>query len=280
MYVALDISSSMRGGRHRGQKLEWGIHYAVDLAEHLLRKRDRVGLLTFDEKMYGNIAPGNATNQMRRILHHLVGLNSVTDEDLTELDDAEVERLAADYLLVQDRLDFRRGKDLAPTGINRALLTRWLASMADVTREQFDSAALREGVVAREGQPVRDFLRYRGVPVPYRVEARLGMKERGLVQTLEHVVRHARESHWIVVVSDLCGVMNVESLVRGVNLVRANGHSIEFVVPFTPWFYGPTPDDPKFEIVRELFTSAEAEERTRIIARLRSLGVRVQVERP
>ena len=279
VYVAVDVSSSMRGGRKAGEKLEWAVHYTVDLVDMLLDKRDRVGLLTFDEKMYGHIAPGNSAHQMRRILHHLVGLDSIVDEDLTELDDAEVERLAADYLLVQERLDFRRGTDLAPSGVNRNLMNQWVRSISASTKQRFETPVLREGVVERETTPIREFLRYRGVPIPYRVEARLGMKERGLVQTLEQVVRTAREPHWIVVISDLCGIMNIESLVRGVNLVRADGHQIEFVVPFTPWFYKSTPDDPKYEIVRELFTSAEAEERSRIVTRLRSLGVNVQVPR-
>lgn len=279
VYVALDISSSMRGGRWPGQKLEWATHLAVDVAEDLLSKRDRVGLLTFDEKMYGHIAPGNSTRHMRRMLHHLVGLNSVVDEELTELDDVELRRLAADYLLVQERLDFRRGASDGEE-VNRQLLERWLRSVMDESRERYDSGVLQEGIVGENLTPLRKFLRYRGVPIPYRVEARLGMKERGLVQALEHVVQDANEPHWIFIVTDLCAIMNAETIVRGVNLARADGHHVEFVVPFTPGFYAAEPGNAKYEVVRELFTQAEAEERARIVGRLRGIGVHVDVVRP
>lgn len=277
VYIALDVSSSMRGGRAPGQKLEWAVHYTVGLATQLLETRDRVGLLTFDEKMYGHVAPGNSTRQMQKILHHLVGLNSVVDQELTELDETEVERLAADYLLVQERLDFRRGGEGNASGVNRKLLDRWLQQTMPYVRERFESGTLREGVVESDVSELRQFLGLRGVTIPYRVEARLGMKERGLVQTLEHVVGTAREPHWIVLISDLCAVMNVESIVRGVNLARADGHTVEVVVPFTPWFYPAEPDQPKYEIIRELFTSAEAEERSRVVRRLRAMGVTVHM---
>lgn len=279
VYVVLDVSSSMRGGRWPGQKLDWAIHHTVELCDQLLDKRDRVGLMTFDEKIVGLVAPGNSSQQLRRIMHHLVGLSSIVDEDLTELDETEVERLAADYLLVQERLDFRRGAEGSASGVNRRLLDRWVDSVMDYTREHHDSGVLREGLLDTEVSPLREFLRFRGVTIPYRVEARLGMKERGLVQTLEHIVSHVRDRHHIIVVSDLCAIMNAESLVRGVNLVRAERHDIQFVVPFTPWFYEPAPDRPRYEIIRELFTSAEAEERSRIVRRLRSLGVHVSMAR-
>jgi uncharacterized protein (DUF58 family) len=279
VYVALDISSSMRGGRWAGQKLEWATHLTVDFAEELLGSRDRVGLLTFDEKMYGHIVPGNSNRHMQRILHHLVGLNSVVDEELTELDETELRRLAADYLLVQERLDFRRGSR-EKGEVNRALLDRWLRSIMAESRARYGSGVVQEGIVVEEPSPLRRFLQYRGVSIPYRVEARLGMKERGLIETLEHVVKTSSGPHWIFVITDLCAIMNAETLVRGVNLARADGHHVEFVVPFTPAFYAAEPDDPKYEVVRELFTQAEAEERARIVSRLRSVGVRVDVVRP
>lgn len=274
--IVLDVSSSMRGGQWPRQKLDWAIHHTVELASLLLEKRDRVGLITFDEKIVGHVPLGNSSRQLQRILHHLVGLSAVVDEDLTEFDEAEIERLAADYLLVQERLDFRRGGEHTASGVNRSLLDRWLKFALEPTRQMFDSAVLREGVSA-EVSPLREFLRLRGVSVPYRVEARLGMKERGLVHALEHIVATTTERQKIIVVSDLCAIMNPEALVRGVNLARANRHAIEFVVPFTPWFYDASPDQPTREIVRELFTSAEAEERSRVIRRLRALGAHVTV---
>ena len=280
VYFAVDASSSMRGGSRAGQKLDWAIDYAIERASALLDKRDRVGVATFDEKMVGHIAPQSSKGQLQRIVHHLVGLNSIVDEDLTELDETELERLAADYLLVQERLDFRRGASNSLSGVNRRLLDRWVGTKLLRARKRLDSGVLREGALDIEMSPLREFLRLRGLSIPYRVEARLGMKERGLVQTLEQIARTASRRHRVVVISDLCAIMNAESIARGVNLLRAEGHQVEFVVPFTPWFYEPTPDHPRYEIVRELFTSAEAEERSRVVRRIRALDVPVTIAGP
>ena len=109
VYMLLDISCSMRGGQNPGQKMEHGIEAISSMTERLLRRRDSVGLMTFDEKLYGHIPPSSSPQQERRIIHHLVGLHSIVDPDLTEFDEGEVESLVADYLLIQDRLDFHKG---------------------------------------------------------------------------------------------------------------------------------------------------------------------------
>ncbi len=282
VYVVLDISSSMRGGERPGQKIEFAIEMVLDLIEAAVAERDRVGLVTFDEKTYGHIPPGNSTPHLKRLIHHLVGLNAIVDSDLTELDDAEVHRLAADYLLVQERLDFRKGAEPDdPGGVNSKLLKRWLEGVARGLEHDLGSPALREGVLSPERDPIRRFLQIRGVEVPYRVEARLGMKERGLVESLEHIVRTDRDRHLIVVVSDLCGIMNPDLALRGIRLARAEGHEVLFFVPFTPDFYETKrTNEPRWTVVRELFTAAELEERRRIADRLREAGVEIRFVGP
>lgn len=275
VYVMLDISSSMRGGQAPGQKLEFAIELVLDLIDSTVADRDRVGLVTFDEKTYGHLPPGNSVPHVKRMIHHLVGLNAIVDADLTELDEAELYKLVADYLLVQERLDFRKGADVDdPGGVNASLLKRWLEGVLPRFARELDSPALREGVLTPERHPVRRFLQLRGVEVPYRVEARLGMKERGLVESFEHIIRSGRERHLIVVVTDLCGVMNPDLAMRGVRLARSEGHEVIFFVPFTPEFYDEKrSNDARWTVVRELFTAAEFEERTRIADRLREAGV-------
>jgi hypothetical protein len=149
--------------------------------------------------------------------------------------------------------------------------------MASRFERELGSPALREGVLNPEQDPVRRFLQLRGVEVPYRVEARLGMKERGLVESLEQIVRSGRERNLIVVVSDLCGIMNPDLALRGIRLARAKGHQVMFFVPFTPDFYEVSRSgDPKWSVLRELFTAAEYEERKRIADRLREAGVELR----
>lgn len=281
-YLLLDISTSMRGGQWRGQKLEHGIEAVADIAEAVTRSRDRVGLMTFDEKLYGHIPPGSSQAHLGRILRHLIGVNSVVDDDLTEWGEVELAQRLADYLVVQERLDFRRGDDVKPeSGVNESLLRRWIESVLREERERLDSPILHDGAVVDTPSLTRQFAQLRGLQIPYRVEARLGLKERGLDEALERICATVRESQWIIVVSDLCGVMNTELLTRAIRLAQVQGHSLRFLVPFTPAYYDHDEmDSERYRISRELFTTREREERLRVASHLRSLGVPVDFLKP
>lgn len=283
VYFLLDASCSMRGGQVQGQKLEYAIEYLVSTAERLLKNRDAVGLMSFDEKLYGHVPMGSSPSHMKRLLHHLIGLSAVVDPDLTEFDEDEVEAVVADYLLIQERLDFRKGDDVDEvSGVNRKLLQRWLASVYRREQSTLSTQVLTEGIFEQRSSKLRRFAQLRGVDLPYRIEARLGMKERGLVDALERIVSSTRGRHLIVVVSDLCSIMNIDLLLRGLKLVLIKGHKVKFVVPFTPAFY----QEPeleltqKYNVLKDLFTSAEREERMKIVERLRALGISVEFSAP
>ncbi|QDG54352.1 DUF58 domain-containing protein [Persicimonas caeni] len=282
MYLLLDISTSMRGGQWEGQKLEHGVESVAELATSVIGARDRVGLMTFDEKLYGHIPPATAPSHLARILRHLVGVNSVVDDELTEWGEVELAQKLADYLVVQERLDFRRGDDVEPeSGVNIKLLERWLRSVIRLEKEKFDSPILHDGLLDEETSLLRRFAQLRGVEVPYRVEARLGLKERGLNQAIERIVTTAKESQWIVVISDLCGVMNTEVVTRSIRLAQIKGHAVRFLVPFTPAYYEDDHDgSERYSISRELFSTREREERLKIASHLRKLGVQVDFMKP
>lgn len=282
MYLLLDISTSMRGGQWEGQKLEHGIESVAELATSVTKARDRVGLMTFDEKLYGHIPPATSPSHLARLLRHLVGVSSVVDDELTEWTDAELAQKLADYLVVQERLDFRRGDDIEPdSGVNVKLLERWIRSVIRLEEEKLDSSILHDGVRNEESSLMRRFAQLRGVSVPYRVEARLGLKERGLNQSIEHIVMTAKESQWIVVITDLCGVINTEVVTRSIRLAQIKGHALRFLVPFTPAYYEDNHDgSERYSITRELFSTREREERLKIASHLRSLGVQVDFMKP
>lgn len=283
VYVLLDISTSMRGGPQPGQKLEHGIQTALSIADHTLLNRDSVGLMSFDEKLYGHILPSNANHQLRRMIHHLVGLNCIVDAELTELDDEETIALMVDYLLIQDRLDFRKGEGVDEiTGINDKLLRRWVNSVYQKNRELHQSPSLVEGMFDQRTSRIRRFAQLRGLHIPYRVEARLGMKERGLVESIERLVSTSKGRHIIVVISDLCGIMNLDLLARGIKLAMIKGHRFKFIVPFTPAYSDADPltTGDTYEVLRQLFTSAERDERLSVVKKLQSLGVEVEWTSP
>jgi uncharacterized protein (DUF58 family) len=68
--IVLDISRSMnwRGAPSRLTKLEYARHLTAALALLLIRQRDAVGLLTFDEVVRTSISPRARTVQWRRIV--------------------------------------------------------------------------------------------------------------------------------------------------------------------------------------------------------------------
>lgn len=275
--VLLDISGSMRGGQWEGQKLEHGVELSAGIADALIQANQRVGLLTFDEKVYGYVSPGRSRAHYRRILHHLIGLNSVVDPELTELDEQEIRNLLADYLLVQERLDFRKDDGSGGEAVDEALLRRWITARLEEERGRFHSPVLRDGVVDRELDPVREFVQLRGLPVPYRVESRLGPKGRGMAQAFERLVHEVQRRQHIVVISDLCGVNNLEVLERGLALARHHGHAVRFLVPFTPSYHqGREGESEKRQILMELFTASEREQRLESVNFLRQRGFPVE----
>ncbi|MFW5966656.1 MAG: DUF58 domain-containing protein, partial [Persicimonas sp.] len=282
MYLLLDISTSMRGGQRRGQKLEHGIEAVAEIAKSVIEARDRVGLMTFDEKLYGHVPPSVSPGQLTRILQHLVGVNSVVDPDLTEWDESQLVEKVCDYLVVQDRLDFRQGNAAQEDSeIDRTLLERWLEPTVRREERKLDSPSLQRGVFESDVSLVRRFAQLRGIEVPYRVEARLGLKERGLGQALDTIVETTRETQWIVVISDLCGIVNDEIVTRWVRLAQHQGHSLCVLAPFTPAYYDdPAADSERVRVVREVFGAREREQRLEVASHLRSLGVPVHFIKP
>ncbi len=300
-YICLDISSTMRGGYLHSEevatKLEHGLALTCEIAEHSLQVGDRVGLVTFDDQVYGHIRSGTGAGTMRNILQHLVATRHVADEELTEYNDLEVLELVARYLLVHERLDFRR-KEKWRGGVGQGLdywsfardwhdydgslydielVYRWLEKTLPKDEERLGATGLRTGVLEHDALgPLRRFCLLRGIELPYRSETRLGHKERGIVQGLESVLAHTRDSHLIVLVTDLCGVMNPDLLARGVRLALSRKHQVIVVVPFTPDYVSDGPQNAgHFDTIKAIFTEAEDTERRHIARSLQKLGVPV-----
>ena len=184
VYLMLDISTSMRGAGAR--KLEHAGQIALGVAGQVLKNKDAVGLMSFDEKLYGHLLPSSAGNHMQRLIHHIMGIHAIVDPDLTEIDDDELSALLADYLLIQERLDFRKGDEVDEiSGVNERLLRRWVNSVWAKNKQAYQSSVLTEGLYEQKSNRLRRFAQLRGLEIPYRVEARLGMKERGLYQAIE-----------------------------------------------------------------------------------------------
>src|SRR5699024_8431695 len=79
--------------------------------------------------------PETGRAHLQRVLHHLMDLSRVVDEDLTEISDAELVARVGDFLERQEGVDVRRlGEDPARARVARTLI--------DPLRELFDEAAI------------------------------------------------------------------------------------------------------------------------------------------
>jgi uncharacterized protein (DUF58 family) len=293
-FVILDISSTMRGGTPPATKLEHAIQLITEFASRLARSQDRLGLITFDELVYGHLRTRRAKALLPDIVNHLVGLHSVVDPNFTELDDEEVVGELVRYLMVQERLDFRRNQARAKSPAledpyDNKLLDYWLTHVLDGEEERLGDRCLSAGIVANQSLSMaRRYCQLRGIRIPYRLEARFGAKERGLVQALERFLEDKRESHLLVLVSDLCGLVNMTAIVGALRVVLGRRHRVVVLMPYTPEYVSLDSDDDdgdsesytRSAVLNEVFRLAERRERSRVARSISALGIPVRTMTP
>lgn len=286
-FVLLDVSTTMRGGIRPRTKLAHAVELTTEFVSLMARNQDQIGLITFDEVVYGNIRSGNARKLFREIVDHLVGLDSIVDGDFTEVDDDEVVARLVRYLMVQERLDFRRQRDLTSLldeseNFDVELLEYWLGRELAREEERIGDRCLTAGVInARELSTIRKFCQVRGVDVPFRLEARFGAKEVGMVRALERFMEDTREPNLVLLITDLCGLVRTQGILSALRVVLARKHRVVVAMPYTPEYIAPErSDDRGPEYVRqgalfEVFSLAERRERSRIARGISSLAIPV-----
>ncbi|MFB6265036.1 MAG: DUF58 domain-containing protein [Bradymonadaceae bacterium] len=276
--ILLDVSGSMRGPRSDEPKLEHALEVGAEIADAAVRRRSRVALTTFGSDVHGHLRAGRTPSHYRRLLRMLTGVRSVVDPDRTEFDDAQLADRLADYLLVQERLDFRKDDG---ESVDRPLLARWIESRLELEREQFATPSVGAGRIGERPSPLREFALLRGVPIPYRSLARSDPKEAGLTAAVERAAADASSPLRMIVLSDLCGIRHLDSLGDALSLAAGRGHELEFWVPFTPAYYELDEEaDEADEILLELFSAAERTDRREVVEYLRDRGVDVRVLTP
>jgi uncharacterized protein (DUF58 family) len=269
--LALDISSSMRAGTPMGKKFEHSLQLVSELAGEMLESGLDVGLWTFDREVYGRVDVGRGRPHFRRIQRHLVGLQSVIDPPRTALDEEALEAEVADYLLVQEHLDFRGGQ--GPTGdLDRVLLRQWITAVLSEEERYWSSPAECFGVVSRAASPPRRFLRLRGIPLSPPSESRPGSTIAGIQAVLRDVMRVGPEQARLTFFTDLCGLSDVEGLERPLHVARRKGLEVRVIAPFTPAF---ATDPARESLDVTLFAAAERQDRLKVARRLRAFGIEV-----
>jgi uncharacterized protein (DUF58 family) len=256
--LVVDVAGSMRWPASGPGKLDYAIEAAAALARLCIDSGDRVGLVTFSNRIYSQLRPSQGYHHYLKLLDRLIETRHIVDEDLTDLTPAELVAAVASYLAHQEAVDTRlrrtpslddaawdnvhagpRGElyDLAAidTVVTRLLEARERAGHAAATRWW---SAVR---VHPSSSPVltrlRHFCRLRGVELPFRDYHEPGARAHGLAQALAAVSTGAARADQVVVFSDLLGLSErPEAALQAVATARRAGQSLAFVLLAGPEF--------------------------------------------
>lgn len=83
-HLLLDVSSSMRYGDGREQKLQYASQLAATLGYSIVRQNDKVSLATFDDKVRGYVPPGNTMAQIVKMTNHLDEIKPVEKTNMAD----------------------------------------------------------------------------------------------------------------------------------------------------------------------------------------------------
>ncbi|MCA9671090.1 MAG: DUF58 domain-containing protein [Myxococcales bacterium] len=291
--LLLDISPSMRTDDLGQSKLDYGLTLLCGLARQALEAGDRVGLMTFDTRIYSQVEPKDGKPHLFHLIDRLMELHNIVDEDLTDLTDAELYSAVASFLAYQEGADVRvrrapprespMWEDLV-SGANRELIDRDVMNRAvrtSLKKSQGTGApSWWRRVVATDEELalLRLFCRLRGVELPYRRSSPLASKSTGLAEAITEAAK-SRASRFILVVSDLEDIDDPRPVIDALSLARRHRHDIVVVAPFGPDFL-PTPSDAHEERVREILGMRHRRQREQIQKAISALGIRVMQAGP
>lgn len=260
--LLVDMAATMRAGPHGGSKLDYAIETAAALARAALDGGDRVGLTSFDTRVYEHLKAGEGRPHFLRVVDKLIETKNVVDADLTEATDGELVAAAARYLLHQEGVDFRLLR--APPTDDPA----WSRVAAGPAGELYDLAALAEHTLrllrtraSQAGQPhaspddgraptsgfwsrmnldesnasetdkLRAFCKLRGIELPYRGSVEPGRRAAGLVDALRRAGA-AERSQLVVLISDLEAVHDdTQACLDAIGLLARRHHRLLVIAP-------------------------------------------------
>ena len=278
-FIAIDMSSTMRGGNH-GAKFDNALDLAFDLVQAFALRGDRIGMVSFDDTVFGVLRLRAGHAHYRNASEHLLALNSVAAHGFTEASEPDVVEAVCDYLLVQERLDFRRRRktlfgveeEFAPTTelFDVALLDRWLGARIETETARTERELQAAGIPVQDDH-YRRFARARGLELPYRAESRLGRKAYGLAAALDRAIHGLSGGGLVFVVTDLSGVGDLQPVLTRLALAAMKRTRVVFAIPFTPDYVAP-PSDELGAVVYDAFAYGERADRQRCAAKLREAG--------
>jgi uncharacterized protein (DUF58 family) len=278
--ILIDIGGSMRMGAPGRTKLDYAIDTASSLARTALDSGDRVGLLTFDARVYSELRPGAGHNHYLKLVDRLIETHNLVDEDFTDLTNGELIATVARYLAYQEAVDarIRQAPDLddpmwqhlqaGPGGelydvrmISKAIETL-LESMGQMRAHKKSAPAWwwSRVHVGADSDPrlarMRLFCRLRGIELPFRYDPEAARQATGLSAAVDRLGSSGR-ADVIIVLSDLLGFAGrSEVTAKALTRARRRGQRVLAIAPFGPAF-APAPGTDTGRAVAEILTRDE-----------------------
>ena len=288
-WLLLDISSTMRSRRPGRSKLDYGLTLCAAFARLAIDAGDRVGLITFDHRVYNQVKPGDGQTQLYRIVERLMELHNIVDEDLTDLTDEELYGAVAQYMAYQEGVDVslqgkapspdiaqQAGLVLGPRGevYDRGVMIKHLDRVLEQRRHS-GSRRWWSRIVSSDPQTarLRLFCRLSGLEIPYRRQSPLVSKDAGMAEAV-HRAGLSRQSQFILLISDLEEIGDLNTVLDSLRLARKRGHSIVAAAPLAPAFYAPT-DEAHSERVQSILALRAERQRREVARRIERAGISV-----
>jgi len=198
LQILLEISPEMRAGPLGESPLDQAMDQINTLMEQA--KGARLGLSCFDYRVYSHLPPGRGRAHLRRMTGHLLGLNAVVDEDLTEISEGALTARLGAFLEAQDGLSCRNHQawsfaegladplgELYDLGLIYEAALRFLRSERGRALEALYSKArpAKDLLYAR----LRLFAALRGVSLPYRLSPAPKARVQGLKAAISRNLR-------------------------------------------------------------------------------------------
>ncbi|MFN3198655.1 MAG: DUF58 domain-containing protein [Bradymonadia bacterium] len=246
LQLLVDIGPSMRAGEVGASPLD----LALDACTHLLLTcdRDRLGVTTYDTRVYGHLRPGRGAVHRQRLQQHLLDLTGVIDEDLTEITDAELLARVGAFIERQQGAFLRQHAEEA----NRPQIAR---SMADPLREIYDEAAVFAEVTRylaedrdrghatlfAKARPAMDllsarlrlFCALRGIPLPYRITGGASDRGVGLKAAISQNLKPGA-AETLIIFTDLRGFDPDNGVFKALRLARSHRKHVIVIHPGGP----------------------------------------------
>jgi uncharacterized protein (DUF58 family) len=245
----------MRGGLHGRTRLDYAVETATALARLSLESGDRVGLVTFDTRVYGKLKPKEGRPHLLKIVDRLLETRNVVDEDLTDLSDGELVSTVARYLAHQEAVDVRlraappvddpawsriaagpAGElyDMKAMGTVIAALLKVHSASADASRRApawwWSRVYIGDGSDPEMAR-LRLFCRLRGIELPYRA-ATPAARAAGLAEAMR-VATAGERAQFVIVLSDLeCLADDADPALQQIAAARKKGVQVVVVAPF------------------------------------------------